>query len=370
MNLSQLRNEMENYKSNMTSSERIEAYLSGARVDHLPYDIFSIDWIIASEMGYTLRDMDDIDKFCDVIEQRISQYNIVGISEAMVLRNVAESLGSRLVYPENEVEHIAEFIMDSKLNMDLIKVKDPMETSVGMSKLKRARILKDRFPDQAISTNLSGPITVAAGIRPINKLLRDFRKQPEEVHKLLEFCVDYNLKWVKAFINEFGVSRVMIADPIGCDDILSPAQIKEFAYPYLKRLIKEIYEMTGIKPGLHVCGHTKKQWESYKNLDISLFSLDNCEDLEAAKVVLGDSMIIAGNVPPVEVMRYGDIDDVIDSVKKCIIKASDSPKGFICATGCDIPIETPKENVDAFIYAVQKYGKEAKIGEIPESVYR
>lgn len=76
-----------------------------------------------------------------------------------------------------------------------------------------------------------------------------------------------------------------------------------------------------------------------------------------------------GNVPPVDVMRNGSVDDVINSVKSCIKKGADNKMGFICATGCATPANSPKENLDAFVYAVQKYGKDAKIGEIPQAVF-
>ena len=79
-------------------------------------------------------------------------------------------------------------------------------------------------------------------------------------------------------------------------------------------------------------------------------------------------MIVVGNIPPVEVMRYGTIDDVIASVKDCIKKAGDAKSGYIAATGCGSPVGTPIENLDAFIYAINKYGKNAKLGEMPEAI--
>lgn len=370
MDLINLEKEMKNYKAEMTSSERLDLYLQGDRVDHLPYEIFCTDWIIAGSMGYSLKDLSDIDIYSKVIKKRSDDYRITGFSEPFVLRNVGEAVGSKIFYPENEIDYIEKFLMEEDLDMGLIEAFDPYTNFISKQKLDRARKLKDRFKDQPISTEVSGPITVAAAIRPINKLLRDLRKNPEDVKRLLDFCVDVNMKWLEAFINEFGLCGISIADPVACDDILSPSQIKEFVYPYLDELVTRIYQLTGNKPALHVCGHTNKQWGSYNNLDIGLYSLDNCEDLEQAKIAMQDNVIIEGNVPPVEVMRYGSINEVIDSVKDCIKKGADSRKGFICATGCDTPIGTPKENLDAFIYAMNKFSKDARIGQIPDSFYK
>lgn len=38
------------------------------------------------------------------------------------------------------------------------------------------------------------------------------------------------------------------------------------------------------------------------------------------------------------------------------------------SSGCQIPIGTPKENLDALVYAVRKYGRGAKIGELPKGL--
>lgn len=133
-------------------------------------------------------------------------------------------------------------------------------------------------------------------------------------------------------------------------------------------MIEGIYKIMGRKPGSHICGKTNKIWTDLADAGLFFFSVDNCEDLHEVKLTVGDRMQIAGNVPPVDVMLYGTIDDVINSCKECIKKCADSPKGFILATGCQLPIGTPEENVDAFIYAARKYGRGAKLGQMPKGI--
>ncbi|WP_297280845.1 uroporphyrinogen decarboxylase family protein [uncultured Anaerococcus sp.] len=368
MDKEELEKEMQSYKPEMTSSERTGAYLSGQRVDHVPFAIMSTNRIIANHLNYTISDMEDVDKLSDIIRYKYDKYKMVGLTEELSLRTMGHALGSKLVFPENDIDYIEEFVMEDELDMSLIEIPDPYTNEVLAPKLERARIQKERFPDMGIETEIPGPITTAAAIRPINKLLRDLRKRPDEVKKLLEFCIEANMAWARAFKDEFGPSSVMVVDPVGCDDILSPKQVKEFSLPYLKRQLTAYYELNGIKPNLHICGHTNKQWKYYNDLDIDFYSVDNCEDLEACKEEIEDNLIVVGNVPPVEVMRYGTIDDVIESVRECIAKAADAKNGYIAATGCGSPVGTPIENLDAFIYAINKYGKDAKLGEMPEAI--
>ena len=63
-------------------------------------------------------------------------------------------------------------------------------------------------------------------------------------------------------------------------------------------------------------------------------------------------------------IRRGSIDDVIESAVDCLRKASDSKNGYTLAIGCQIPIGTPVENLDAYILAARKYGRGARKGEL------
>ena len=136
----------------------------------------------------------------------------------------------------------------------------------------------------------------------------------------------------------------------------------------MEKLVNGLIEITGIKPSLHICGHTKGIWEDIKKLNISSFSVDNVEDLGELKEVLGDIMPILGNVPPVEVMRFGSVNDVIEACKSCIRKGSTSQRGYILGTGCQIPPGTSEKNLKAFVWAARTYGAGAKLGEMPEGM--
>lgn len=55
-------------------------------------------------------------------------------------------------------------------------------------------------------------------------------------------------------------------------------------------------------------------------------------------------------------------------MKDCIRKGATSPKGYILSSGCGLPIGSPKENLEAYLYAIRKYGAGAKMGEFPKGM--
>lgn len=369
MDYNDLKQEMKNLKSEMSPGERTKKYFAGGRVDHIPYSLHLVYFALAEIHGYTTSQMNaDFDIYAEIIEKARQDLGIEGVNVRLSLRSMGAAMGSTLHYPEHGVDNIEEYILQDYEHWDKMIDIDPYNNKILTPMLDQANKLKNRFPNMQLSTGVVGPLSTAVAIRPIEKVLRDTRKNPEKLRKLVALGVDNSLKWVEAFTKEFGVATASISDPVTCTDIISRSQFEEFSFPELKRLVNGLKEITGLKPSLHICGHTKGIWEDLKELEISSFSVDNCEDLGEVCEVLGDTFPILGNVPPVEVLRQGTIDDVIESVKDCIRKGATSPKGYILATGCQVPLGTPKENLDAFIYAVRKYGNDARIGELPKGL--
>ena len=112
-------------------------------------------------------------------------------------------------------------------------------------------------------------------------------------------------------------------------------------------------------PMLHICGNTTKIWEEMADTGAGILSLDNIVDLEAAKKAVGDRVTIMGNVRPTETMLFGTPQDVEENVVECIARAADSPKGYIMALGCGLPLHTPSDNIHALVAANRKHGGRA-----------
>ena len=369
MDYNELKLKLKEIKSEMTPSERMEKYFAGEEVDHIPYRLALGNEASCEIYGYKTSEMNaDFNIYAEIIERRREDFDMNVVNIGLGLRTLGAAMGSTLAYPEHGIDRIEKHILQDYDDWGKMDKADPYNNRVLTPMLEKAAKVRERFPDMGLSTSIIGPISNAVAIRPIEKVLRDTRKNPERLKELIALAVDESLRWVEVFAKEFGAGKVSIADPVTCTDILSRSQFEEFSFPELKRLVSGVKNITGFKPSLHICGHTKGIWEDLKELEISSFSVDNCEDLEELREVLGDSMTIVGNVPPVDILRFGSIDDVIESVKECIQKGAASPKGYILAAGCGIPMGTPKENLEAYIYAVRKYGKGAKIGEMPDGM--
>lgn len=119
---------------------------------------------------------------------------------------------------------------------------------------------------------------------------------------------------------------------------------------------------------IHICGHTRDRWDQVIGSGVSGFWVDNMEDLAELKEAYGDRVAITGNVPPVDVLLNGTVDDVDASVRSCIAKTADSPCGFTLCPGCTTPVGTSREHLVAFMNAAATYGRGARRGHMARGI--
>ena len=105
------------------------------------------------------------------------------------------------------------------------------------------------------SASLTGPLTAAASIYPITKLLKATRKQPDMVRKLLRFSTDALI----SVSEEFAALAVdiFICDPVASGDIISEKMYRELVLPYTREIAPAIHKH-GVAMGYHICGNTNK----------------------------------------------------------------------------------------------------------------
>lgn len=371
MDYETLKQEALKYPDTMTNPERMKAYAMGQEVDRIPFSLATGESLVHL-YGYTLGQFRrSLDVQFDVAEKAKADFCGGGMiaSTNLSLRGVGEALGSKCVYPEDGLDYITDHVLKDYGMLDEL-VFDPETNPFLQGKMAHARAVRERMGGKClVMTGGAGPMTTAISIRRPELLMRDMIRDKKNVHRLLDFSVQCTLRWIEYNCKEFGVVPVGLTDPATSGNLIGERMFQEFSKPHMQDLLDGIRKITGINPGIHICGKTKHIWKDLKDLGFAFFSVDNCEDLAEVKAALGDTMRISGNVPPTTVLQNGTIDDVIESVKECLIKGSDSPCGYSLAVGCQVPLGTPRENLEAYIYAARRYGRGAQKGKLCRGLY-
>ncbi|WP_251859680.1 uroporphyrinogen decarboxylase family protein [Clostridium sp. Marseille-Q2269] len=343
-------------KEEMTPKERIEAFSKGDEIDRV-ICIPDMGVTMAPFIGVTAKDyyhsaqlMADL----EIALFRRLRHDGVGISTS--LRGVAEAMGSKVGYPDYGISYLIKPAISSIDDIESLKIVDPLKDGNLPTLIDAIRLTRDALIDEVdVSAAMSGPFSVAASAVGTENLLKWMIKYPKKVHILMDIIAESNNRYIEE-VAKLGVS-IGFADPVSSTSLISPKQFREFSLPALQKNVDKIKEKTGGAPAIHICGKSKEIWEDVVNTGISNFSIDNVEDLEEAKKIMGDRVVITGNVPPVDVVYNGNKEAIFQSVKQCIKKGHDSKKGYVLSTGCQIPMHTPIENIEMFMEAGRTYGK-------------
>ncbi|WP_346897963.1 uroporphyrinogen decarboxylase family protein [Clostridium sp. UBA7503] len=343
-------------KEEMTPKERMDAFSRGLEIDRL-ICIPDMGATMAPFIGITTKDYYHSARLMANLEIalfRKLRHDSVGISTS--LRGVAEAMGAKVCYPDYAISYLLEPAIKSIDEIESLKIANPLKDGKLPILLEALKLTKDELiNDVDVSASMSGPFSVAASVVGTENLLKWMIKYPKKVHTLMEIVSESNNRYIEE-VAKLGIS-ISFADPVSSTSLISPKQFREFSLPALQKNINKIKEKTGSSPGIHICGKSRDIWEDVVNTGISNFSIDNIEDIEEAKNVMGNKVVITGNVPPVDVMYAGTKEDIFKSVKQCIRKGYNSEKGYILSTGCQIPMNTPIENIKAFMDAGKLYGK-------------
>jgi uroporphyrinogen decarboxylase len=340
----------------MTPRERMDAFAKGQPIDRV---------ITAPDMGVTMTHYTGVkarDYYHSAVlmaELEIALFKRLrhdSVSISTSLRGVAQAMGATVCYPDYSISYLMEPVITAPTDIDKLYVADPLKDGNLPVLLEAIQLTYESLHKEVnVSAAMTAPISVAASVIGTENLLKWMIKYPESLHHVMECVVESNNRYIDE-VAKRGVS-IGFADPVSSMSLLSPKQFRTFSLPYLKQNINRVKEKTGSAPGIHICGKSKALWLDIVEAGVSNFSIDDCEDLQEAKELIGDRVIITGNVPPVEVIQQGTREEIFASVKNCIQKGWDSPKGYILSTGCQIPMNTPIEKIEMFMDAADLYGR-------------
>jgi uroporphyrinogen decarboxylase len=78
-------------------------------------------------------------------------------------------------------------------------------------------------------------------------------------------------------------------------------------------------------------------------------------DILAALQQVDGSVILGGNLDPTAVFHNSSVDEVVRQTEALLEQTRGIPN-FILSSGCDIPPETPVENIRAFYEVARQQG--------------
>jgi len=190
-------------------------------------------------------------------------------------------------------------------------------------------------------------------------LLMAMYTSPDLVHVLFDRISDTKARIAEAYVRA-GVDILFIGDDIGTQSgpIMPPSMWHEFLIPPLEKIIERARAVCPDIPiAYHSCGAVGFAVEGLADAGITILqSLQpEANDVDQLKRDFCTRLAFWGGVGSQSTMSHGTPEDVKDEVKR-LMETAGRGGGFICSPAHFVEPESPLENLDAFMEAVEKYG--------------
>ena len=158
---------------------------------------------------------------------------------------------------------------------------------------------------------------------------------------------------------EHKVDAIKISSPFAGSGFISPQFYREFVLPFEGKIARAV-RARGVHVYTHTCGAINDRLEMMVEAGITgLECLDppplGDVRLAEAKQRVGKQVFIKGNIDPVNVLLYGDVDTIRRDAEQRI-EVGKPAGGFILSTACSIAPHTRRENIQALARAASEAG--------------
>lgn len=327
----------------MNSRDRVLAHIQGKPVDQFP--LMPVTMMIAADqinVPYRKYATD----FRTLVEGQIAMAETFDFDHVSCISDPAREasdLGATVEFFDDQPPAIDECqaLLLDKSTLKQLKIPDLHHAERMSDRIEAAALFKQRVgEDKLIEGWVEGPCAEAADLRGINNLMLDFYDDPVFVKDLFEFVVEMELRFARAQVDA-GVDIIGIGDAAA--SLVGPQFYSEFILPYEKKLVDGIHAM-GVHVRLHICGNTRHIVHGMGQLGCAIVDLDSLSPLSGAREVMPESQILLGNVNPVTAVRDGNPESIKRDLSECQTQAG---ARYIIGAGCEIPRNTPKENIKA-----------------------
>jgi len=264
----------------------------------------------------------------------------------------AEAIGDELDFPEEATCYIKKYALEEKSTLAKLNVPDPKRDKRLPDYLEAYERVVSAVKEVPMAAAVTGPCTIAMCLRSPEGFINDTLDDPKFVHELMRFTTEVTKKFGDA-LKETG-SSVNVGDPSASLNCISPGIYREFVKPYHQEIVDHFQRVY-----LHICGYIDPLMEELIQVGFNGISIDETSSLKKMVEISRKRVVIFGNVPP-HLLVDGTKAEIEESVRQCIeIAAKDS--AFVLSPGCEIPPETPIENIKYFMEAAHKYGSYEQI---------
>lgn len=270
----------------------------------------------------------------------IELYNPDGIPVTFDLQIEAEVLGCKLAWADDNPPVVVSHPLKEGISLEEMKIPCSCKGRIPMV-MEATRLLREQNPDIALYGLITGPFTLALHLLGTD-IFMQMMMYPDTTQKLMRFTTDVAKMMAGSYI-EAGADVIAIVDPMTSQ--IDPMSFKTFVSPCINEVNQFIREADALS-SFFVCGNAQQNIEEMCQTKPDNISIDENIPLNYVRdVALKHNVSFGGNIKLTVALLMGDEEASRRDALECIDIGG--KKGFILAPGCDLAMETPKENIIA-----------------------
>jgi MtaA/CmuA family methyltransferase len=334
----------------MTSTERLTARMNSQPVDRIP-NMSLVMQFAADQIGAPLAQYyQDYHVLCEANFKTVDLYQLDLVDAISDPYREASDFGAQIEFPEDNLPICTVPLLADPSDLASLPVPDPLAPGSRMrDRVDAIRLFHERVGGTIpVQGWVEGALAEAADLRGVSALMYDLYDRPEWVEELLEHIVEVEIAFALAQV-EAGATIIGLGDAIASQ--VNPRAYRQFALPYEQRIFEAVRN-AGAIPRLHICGDTTRIVPDMAQSGAQIVDLDWQVDLETARAQVNEidpDICLCGNFDPVAVLYEGTQEEVTQAALHC--RAVGGPN-WLAQPGCEIPRNTPPENLHAFSAAL------------------
>lgn len=206
--------------------------------------------------------------------------------------------------------------------------------------------VRQALPDRFLCATSWGPFTWAMVLCEDALLREKLATDRPFVAAVAELGMRISLAFFELLIDRALIDGISVPD--GAVTLIPDDDYRDLVLPRQRELFDRVRAL-GPRSVLHMCGRIGPQLPLYRLAGAECISVDCSVALGDAYRLFGDAIVTAGNVDAVGVLERGDEAAVRAAVASCVGQVTDRRRRFILMPSCDLPVSTPRRNVEAFL---------------------
>jgi uroporphyrinogen decarboxylase len=235
-----------------------------------------------------------------------------------------------------------------------LRVADPLESTSYV--LDAVRLVRQELGGAVPLIGFAGaPFTMATylveggGTKQFAEIKRLLFGDPGTAHELLSICAETVGRYLAAQV-EAGAEAAMLFDTWA--GLLAPSDYRDFALPYVRRVFGEVERVAsrlGLEvPRIYYAGNAGGWLDACRDTGATVVGLDWRMDLDRARIALGPSLAVQGNLDPAVLL--GGTAGIRSRAGDVLHRAG--PTGHIFNLGHGILPDTPPDHARSLVEAV------------------